>query len=82
MSVISNVTGSWSSAVTLSANEFWQVRKGPIYLATQASSEPGTENDGILLGDGDVIELANTDVVRYRSARPDGTGIIVRRAKV
>lgn len=82
MSVISNVTGSWSSAVTLSANEFWQVRKGPVYIATQASSAPGTDNDGILLSDGDVIELANTDVVRYRSARADAAGEIVRRAKV
>lgn len=82
MSVITNATTDWSSAVTLSANEFWQVRVGPVYIATQASSAPGTANDGILLDAGDVIELANTEVVRYRSARADGTGTIVRRAKI
>lgn len=81
MSVITDATAAWSSTVTLSANEFWQVRQGPVYLATAATSEPASLTDGILLSDGDVIELANGEVVRYRSARPDATAIIVRRAK-
>lgn len=82
MAIVSDFTNTWSSAVTLTAAEFWQVRKGPVYVATDASSAPATDTDGLLLAEGDVLALSNGDVVRYRSARPEGDGEVVRRAKV
>jgi hypothetical protein len=83
MAIITNVTGAWSDAVTLTDNEFWQVRRGPVFIATDAATAPAAgSGDGLLLSDGDVLALSDGDVVRYRSARPDNTGEIVRRAKV
>lgn len=81
MAIVTDVTAAWSAAVTLAADEFWQVQTGPLYVATDATSEPAAETDGLLLAEGDVLALATGDVVRYRSARPEGNGAIVRRAK-
>lgn len=81
MAIISNVTGAWSDAVTLSTPEFWQVQVGPVFLATAASTAPAEDSDGLLLSEEDVIALESGEVLRYRSARPDRTGVLVRRAK-
>ena len=81
MTILTNVTGAWSAAVTLTEDEFWQVRQGPVFVATDAASAPLDDTDGLLLSDGDVVALSNGDVVRYRSARPDGAGVLIRRAK-
>lgn len=81
MAIVSDFTRDWSSTVTLTTAEFWQVRKGPVYIATAATSAPSDEKDGILLDTGDVLALASGEVVRYRSARAEGDGEVVRRAK-
>lgn len=81
MAIVSDFTRDWSSPVTLAADEFWQVRVGPVYIATAATSAPGALDDGLLLGAGDIVALTTGEVVRYRSARSEGDGAVVRRAK-
>lgn len=81
MAVISNIGTGWSDAVTLAAAEFWQVQAGPVYLATAATDAPAALNDGLLLVDGQIVELAATEVVRYRSATGSANAALVRRAK-
>lgn len=81
MAIVTDFTGSWSSAVTLAAAEFWQVQVGPVYIATAATTAPSDLADGLLLGEGDTVSFASGEVVRYRSARPDGGGRVMRRAR-
>ena len=81
MAIVTDVTRNWSATVTLAADEFWQVRLGPLYIATAATVEPAEATDGLLLAENDILALKTGDVVRYRSARSDGGGAIVRRAK-
>jgi len=81
MAIVSDFTRTWSAAVTLAGDEFWQVQIGPIYLATAASTAPATDTDGLLLPEGSILALSVGEVVRYRSARPEGNGAVVRRAK-
>jgi len=81
MAIVSDFTGDWSATVTLSGNEFWQVRRGPVYIATAATVAPTDSGDGVLLNDGDILTLNTGEVVRYRSARADGTGVVVRRSR-
>lgn len=81
MAIVTDVTRSWSATVTLEADEFWQVRKGPLYIATAATDAPSVDTDGLLLSENDILALKTGDVVRYRSARSEGDGAIVRRAK-
>jgi hypothetical protein len=52
-----------------------------LYLATAATAEPSVETDGLLLAAHDIVALGTGEVVRYRSARSDGSGAVVRRAK-
>lgn len=81
MAIVEDFDFEWSDAVTLAADEFWQVRKGPVYVTTAATSAPSDLTDGLLLNDGDILSLGTGEVVRYRSARPEGDGAVVRRAK-
>jgi len=81
MAEITGIGVAWSDAVTLDADEFWQIRRGPVYLATAASTTPSGDGDGLLLSDGDVIALNSGEVVRYRSATGTANARIVRRAK-
>jgi hypothetical protein len=81
MAVISDIGTAWSASVTLTTDEFWQVRAGPVFLATAAASEPAALDDGLLLGDGDVIALTSGEVVRYRSATGAANARLVRRTK-
>jgi len=81
MAVVTDATDEWSSAVTLSSAEFWQVRTGPLFVATGATTAPSDLYDGLLLADGDILALASSEVVRYRSGRPDGKAVFVRREK-
>lgn len=78
MAIVSDFTAVWSSSVTLTANEFWQVQSGPVYIATGAATAPSDLTDGLLLSDGDILALTSGDVVRYRSARADVTGRVAR----
>lgn len=57
------------NTVTLTQDELWQARGGTLIVSTEAMSD---ETDGIALSDGDVLPLANGDVVRYRAKIPDG----------
>jgi hypothetical protein len=81
MAIIADIGTAWSATVTLAADEFWQVRVGPVFLATSAASEPASLDDGLLLSEGDVIALNNGEVVRYRSATGSANARLVRRAK-
>lgn len=81
MAIIANssIGDAWSDPVTLSGSaEFWQVMAGTAYIATAASSEPASDKDGLLLEPGDIIDLADGEVVRHRST--DSETYIVRRA--
>lgn len=82
MAIITNVAYDWSNSVTLTGNEFWQVRVGPVYIATDATAAPSDLEDGFLVNEGDIMALSSGDVLRYRSARPDVSGRIVRRVRV
>lgn len=81
MAIVTDFTRDWSATVTLAADEFWQVRKGPVFITTGATVAPLDLTDGLLLGEGDILALGTGEVVRYRSARPEGDGAVVRRAK-
>ena len=82
MPIIENIGPSaWGDAITLTDDEFWQVRRGPIYLATGAATAPADLTDGLILAEGDVVALVAGDVVRVRSATGANTASIVRRAK-
>jgi hypothetical protein len=82
MAVISGIAANaWSATVTLTAPEFWQVRVGPVYLATAAATAPEDLTDGLLLAEGDVVALESGEVVRYRSATGAATASLVRRAR-
>ena len=82
MAVITNenISGTWSATVTLSGPEYWQVRGGPVFIATQAASAPASDADGLLLDAGDIISLENGEEVRYRST--SDAAFIVRRARL
>jgi hypothetical protein len=65
MALITDVTASWSSGVTLSADEIWQCRKGAVLVSTMTS--PG-ENDGILLvADGRALDIVTGKTVKYKA---------------
>lgn len=82
MTIVSDFTSAWSSSVTLAANEFWQVKIGPVLIATGAGTAPSELDDGLLLDAGDILALSNGDVVRYRSARADNGGRVARMTRV
>ena len=81
MAIVSDFARDWSAPVTLAADEFWQVRIGPVYIATAATTAPADLTDALLLSEGDILALGAGEVVRYRSARPEGDGAAVRRAR-
>ena len=73
MPMISTLPQTWSSPVTLAADEVWQVRGGPVFLTTEASPAPLT---GLEMRSGDAIRVTAGKTVRYRSF--DATAQIVR----
>lgn len=64
MPMISSLPATWSAAVTLTADEVWQVRGGPVFITTEASPAALT---GIEMKHGDAIRITTGKAVRYRS---------------
>jgi hypothetical protein len=75
MPLITEVPTTWSSGVTLSANELWQARAGTVYISTAAS--PGAD-DGLELSALRGLRLSSGLTVKYRRAPGGGTAVIAR----
>ena len=67
MAIIDDATQVWSAPVTLTEDEIWQTRDGTVFLTT--GDTPGAE-DGILLSEGQAVQLSAGLAVRYRKAAP------------
>lgn len=67
-------TAAWSSAVTLSTAEIWEIR-GPaaVYLTTETT--PANIYDGLRLWDREFVRFESGQVVKHRSDGP-GSQII------
>lgn len=80
MAVISVTNTVWSSPVTLSVDEIWQVRGGDVLVA---SWNPSNAQDGWLLSGAtnDPIQFKAGAVVRYRLARKFEKAILIRGAR-
>ncbi|SHH18436.1 hypothetical protein SAMN05444003_2361 [Cognatiyoonia sediminum] len=64
MSLLSNLTTSWSSPMVLVDDEVWQAREGSCYLSTDET--PSTD-DGIVLEQGQALFFSAGMAVHYRS---------------
>ena len=76
MALISDATNSWSTPVTLTSDEIWQVRKGSVFLTTEASP---AADDGLNLSETQAVQLPAGTAVRYRKTG-DTVSLIVREA--
>ena len=74
MALIADADFSWSSPVTLAADEVWQSRDGRVFVTTTASP---SADDGILLLETHAIQLSAGQQVRYRK-EGRGAALIVR----
>lgn len=74
MALITDAATGWSAPITLTSDEIWQTRKGSLYLSTTSSP---VADDGIVLNEGNAVQLAAGSVVRYRKAG-NGDAWIVR----
>lgn len=63
MTLIRNISTSWSDAVTLSFDEVWQARKATVFLSTQTAPGP---DDGIVLVQGKGLRFSAGTQLRYR----------------
>jgi len=63
MAYISDVTATWSSPVTLTANEIWQCSRGSVRVTSEASP---AELDGLILTAGHGVQFGNGQVIRYK----------------
>lgn len=73
MTLITDAANGWSAPVTLTSAEIWQTRKGSFFLTT--TSSPDAE-DGIMLNEGNAVQLTAGSVVRYRKAGPGEASIV------
>ena len=73
MSIVTDVDFSWSSVVTLNADEIWQARGDVAYLSTTASP---TENDGLRTQSGETIRQTVGTQIRYLKEGPDPVTIV------
>lgn len=67
MALITDVTTTWSAPVVLVNDEFWQVRKGNVFLT---SSDSPTADDGISILEGQGLYIRAGRSVRYRKKAP------------
>lgn len=74
MALVNDVTSSWSAGITLSAQEFWQVRAGEALVTHEATP---VEGDGLYLAQGQGITFASGQTIKYRRAGTSAT-IITR----
>ena len=63
MSLVKNITNTWSNPVVLAADEIWQARWGSVFLTTTASPDP---QDGFSLEQGQGVLISAGAQVRYR----------------
>lgn len=63
MALVNDVNSSWSSGITLAAQEFWQVRAGDALVTHEASPADG---DGLYLAQGQGITFASGQTIKYR----------------
>lgn len=75
MPVIDNIPTTWSSAVTLAAEEWWQCKSGVVALTLEET--PG-DKDGLELRVGEGVQIASGKAVRYRAV--SGVATIAREA--
>ena len=73
MTVITDATFSWSSPVTLNADEIWQSRGSTLFVTT--STSPAT-NDGLALRENQALRFSAGMVVRYRKEGNDPVHIV------
>lgn len=76
MSLISDATTDWSTAVTLTSDEIWQTRQGSVFVST--TSTPAAD-DGLALHEFHAVQFSTGSQVRYRKEGP-GAALIVREA--
>ncbi|MEM6660623.1 MAG: hypothetical protein AAF666_00470 [Pseudomonadota bacterium] len=76
MALIANATTSWSSPITLTADEVWQTRSGSVYLTTTASPDA---DDGIWLHENHAVRFSAGQSVSYRKEGA-ADALIVREA--
>lgn len=74
MALITDATTTWSSPITLSTDEIWQVRKGSVFVSTTPIPAAG---DGLALHEFHAVRLSAGSNVSYRK-EGDGEALIVR----
>lgn len=63
MALITDAATTWSTPVTLTADEVWQTRKGSIFVTT--SSSPSAD-DGLALHENHAVRFSAGAAVSYR----------------
>lgn len=63
MALITDATNTWSSPITLSADEIWQTRKGAVFVSTGANPDA---DDGIAVHENHAVRFSAGVAVRYR----------------
>lgn len=76
MALITDAATTWSTPITLTADEVWQARKGSVFVTTTASPAP---DDGIALHENHAVRFSAGVSVSYRK---EGTtdALVVREA--
>lgn len=67
MPMITTMPTTWSAPVTLTADEVWQVRGGPVFVSTDATPDA---LGGLEMKNGDAVRITSGKAVRYRSFAP------------
>ena len=76
MAVVSDLTASWSSGTTLSADEVWQCHAGEVLVATGPTA-PASDVDGIALFAPDSVKISSGKTVYYKLA-DTATAVLTR----
>ncbi|MEO0929352.1 MAG: hypothetical protein AAFY14_01705 [Pseudomonadota bacterium] len=63
MALITDASTSWSTPITLTADEVWQARWGSVYVTT---TESPAADDGISLHENHAVRFSAGSTVRYR----------------
>ena len=76
MALVTDAATAWSAAITLTADEIWQARKGSVFVTTTTTPDA---NDGISLHENHAIRFSAGVSVSYRKEGPT-EALIVREA--
>jgi hypothetical protein len=63
MALISDAATTWSSPITLTADEVWQAREGSVFVTT---TDTPSANDGLALHENHAVRFSTGVTVRYR----------------